>query len=107
MEIRIRNVDPAIVAIIDEYAKENQESRSEYLRRLLEFEAQRKLLEKSKRLNEDNIKPIYNILEIILNRIEDMDLEIQKLLALIIYIGELDKDEVRYLLQNVIFEAEE
>lgn len=36
-----------------------------------------------------------------------MDLEIQKLLALIIYIGELDKDEVRYLLQNVIFEAEE
>lgn len=107
MEIRIRNVDPAIVAIIDEYAKENQESRSEYLRRLLEFEAQRKLLEKSKRLNEDNIKPIYNILEIILNRIEDMDLEIQKLLALIIYIGELDKDEVRYLLQNVIFETEE
>lgn len=57
MEIRIRNVDPAIVAIIDEYAKENQESRSEYLRRLLEFEAQRKLLEKSK-----------DLMKIILNR---------------------------------------
>lgn len=107
MEVRIRNVDPAIVSIIDEYAKENNETRSEYLRRLLQYEAHRKLLEQSHRLNEDKIKPIYLALEIMMNNIKELSFELQKLMALIIYLADMDQNEVDYLLDSVVHDLEE
>lgn len=107
MEVRIRNIDPAIVTVIDEYAKENNESRNEYVKRLLHYDARRKILEEANRIDEDKIKPIYLALEIMMNKTMEMSIEIQKMIALNIYLAELDGQEVHYLLDKVIIELEE
>lgn len=107
MEVRIRNIDPAIVTVIDEYAKENNESRNEYVKRLLHYDARRKILEEANRIDEDKIKPIYLALEIMMNKTMEMSIEIQKMIALNIYLAELDEQEVHYLLDKVIIELEE
>lgn len=107
MEVRIRNIDPAIVTVIDEYAQENNESRNEYVKRLLHYDARRKVLEEASRIDEDKIKPIYLALEIMMNKTMEMSIEIQKMIALNIYLAELDEQEVHYLLDKVIIELEE
>lgn len=106
MEVRIRNVDPAIVSVIDEYAKENNETRSDYVRRLLEYESKRKILEQANRMEEEKIKPVFLAMEAMMNSIKEMSLEIQKMIALITYIADMDYHEVEYFLQNVVIEQE-
>lgn len=107
MEVRIRNIDPAIVSVIDEYAKENNESRNIYLTRLIQWDAKRKLMNRVDEELNEKIKPLISFMEIISNRFEEMELEIQKVKALLIYLGGLDQEEVDQLLEKVIIRMED
>lgn len=106
MEVRVRNVDPSIVGVIDEYARSNNETRSDYLKRLLEYDARRNILEQASRNEEEKIKILSEILEVIMNNIRELGVEIQKVTALIAYLSDIDHQEVEYYLQNVVIEKE-
>lgn len=107
MEIRLRNIDPAIVAVIDEYAKENNESRNMYLNRLIQWDAKRNLMKKTNIDMNERMKPLISFMEIMTNQLGEMELEIQKLKALTIYLSNLDQHQVDRLLNKVVIRMEE
>lgn len=107
MEVRIRNVDPSVVKVIDDYAKSHGESRNQYLKRLLLFDAKRKILAEAKFETEKIIAPLTQALERIFYKLDEHEQDIQKILALLIYIGEIEQEEVNQLLDETIYKIEE
>lgn len=106
MEIRIRGVDPSVVSIIDEYAKLNNLSRNNYIKQLLVWQAKRNIME-SARLEEDTkMKSIYQINEILFNKLKEMEFNLHQLLALNMYVSELDNEELDQILNTNVVEGE-
>lgn len=106
MEIRIRGVDPSVVFTIDEYAKLKNLSRNNYIKQLLMWQAERNIME-SARLKEDTkMKSIYQINEILLNKLKEMEFNLHQLLALNIYVSELNNEELEQILNTNVVEGE-
>lgn len=107
MEIRIRGVDPSIVYTIDEYAKTNNLSRNNYIKKLLMWQAERNVME-SARLKEDaKMKSTYQINEIVLKKIKELEFNSHQILALNIYNSGLDAEELEEILNTKVVEGED
>lgn len=102
MDVSIRGIDPAIVKVIEEYAKKNKQSRNEYIKNLLKYDAQKNIMNEINRFQDEKTNTILNALSIIIERSNDLEIELQKMLALLIYTSNMDQYQVDTILNNVV-----
>lgn len=102
MDVSIRGIDPAIVKVIEEYAKENKQSRNEYIKNLLKYDAQKNIMNEINRFEDEKTNTILNALSIIIERSNDLEIELQKMLALLIYASDMDQYQVDTILNKVV-----
>jgi len=105
MDVSIRGIDPVIVKVIEEYAKENKQSRNEYIKNLLKYDAQKNIMNEINRFEDEKTTTILNTLSIIIQRCDDLEFELQKMFALLIYATDMDQYEVDTILNNVVKKA--
>jgi|SRR5699024_1830859 len=102
MDVSIRGIDSAIVRVIEEYAKENKQSRNEYIKNLLKYDAQKNIMNEINRFQDEKTNTILNALSIIIQRCDELEFELQKMFALLIYTTDMDQYEVDTILNKVV-----
>jgi len=102
MDVSIRGIDPAIVKVIEKYAKKNKQSRNEYIKNLLKYDAQKNIMNEINRFQDEKTNTILNALSIIIERSNDLEIELQKMLALLIYASDMDQYQVDTILNKVV-----
>src|SRR5699024_389941 len=102
MEIKIRNVDPALIKVFDEHAKSRGVSRNEYLKSLLTSVAYNPLIKDVERYKYNVLSKVADGLEVTHKRLENAEKIFERLYLLTIMNTGMSLEEANHMIDSMI-----
>ena len=107
VDILIRGIDSAAITIIDERAKELKCSRNEYLQNLLQEDAKAHLTTSARQDMDHSLNRVANALEVISNKVNQSELNYQKIVVLVSLLTGIDVHELNTVVNQTVVEKED
>lgn len=107
LEIKIRNIDPAIIKVFDEHAKNRGVSRNEFLKSLLTTIAYNPLIKDVEREKNNVLSKVADGLKSTHERVENLEVMFEKLYLLTILNTGMSLEEVEHTIDNMIRREDE
>ena len=102
MEVKVRSLDPTVVTVIDDRAKEQNKSRNEYLKDLLTNVSHNFAMRDERKDYEKVLTRVADALELTHERLENTEKMIEKVYLLNIMLSGMSFEEVERTLGTMI-----